>query len=697
MIEAGARLGESGRYVVRARLGEGGMGEVFLADDERLGTPVVIKILSSQFVHHTGVRERFVNEALIQARLRHPHIVRALDTIDDGDVLGIVMDYVDGPSLDGYVRGRGGRLPLAEALHLLVPIADAVHYAHQHGIVHRDIKPGNILLECRSQEAAGSAIVPKVMDFGIAKILTGGPGGRTRVGSVLGTPSYMPPEQLRGEPDIDGRVDVYALGAILYQITTGQPPHDGGSEYEITHKVLSGEQPASPSSTVPGLPHDLDALVECAMAPDPAHRFASAGALREALRALAAALSEAPSAVAHRAIAPSAAPPPTVFEEAKPDIQGADQIGAAQIGAPPGLVADSPAPTASRPGPTQRRQVTRTWIVAALALAAALVAVGWWVLVGSPGRDATSMQFAEDISRAELEPLHADNAEITPIDPAPSRGVTRASAVPKPSFNPVAGAAAVRADTDRPETLTTEGARPRGSSSLRERREEIEIPQEPQKEAAINAARAVEAPASDLPPAGCEAGTALAGDWRFNTVVLGSRTGSGRGVNGYYQASFEAADCGVRGEIRKSGYASHRWSYSDHQVASIRGDVDTLAGVQPMVRMTVSLHKPGGKAGPQMEITLGADGDQLYGWWRYIGAERFQSGFWGSLSGHRGHVEPPRLSTRVEGLPCAVQCAIGCDGGLSNADSAAYAQSATRCWRRCREEPNADAVDCFAR
>ena len=301
MDRTGQTIGEGGRYELLQELGRGAMGQVYLAQDTRLQRRVVVKILADEYARHDGVRRRFVNEALIQANILHTNIVRALDAVEEEALLAIVMDYVDGPDLGTYLQQRGGRLTWAAAVALLDPVLDAVATAHAAGVVHRDLKPANVLVQ-----AGPGGPVPRVADFGIAKILGDDAGaGKTRAGAVLGTPHYMPPEQLRGLTDLDARADVYALGAILYQMVTGSLPHgDKTTEYEVTHAVLSGNVPPPASSQNPALPAGVDGVIAHAMAPDREARFQSVTELRAAVQAVG----------SSRAVAP----PATILEEPAP-------------------------------------------------------------------------------------------------------------------------------------------------------------------------------------------------------------------------------------------------------------------------------------------------------------------------------------------------------------------------------------------
>lgn len=320
----GQKMGEGGRYTLVQELGAGAMGMVFLADDARLTRRVVIKVLAPMLTGNPRIRERFHNEARIQANLEHPNIVRALDSLEDGGHLAIVMEYAQGSDLEAHIVECGGRVPLRRAFDLLDPVMDAMQFAHSMGVVHRDLKPGNILLDRKT-----GTEVPKVADFGIAKILGQEGAGRTREGAVIGTPSYMPPEQLRGEQDLDHRADVYALGAILYQLVVGSMPLGEGSEYEITHRALSGVRPVSASTLVPTLPVVFDALIAKAMEGDRNLRYGSVAELRQDLRDLIEGR-EPRSLAVSRAPEPRRAgvSAPTVFEGDLPGAPGA-------AGAPP--------------------------------------------------------------------------------------------------------------------------------------------------------------------------------------------------------------------------------------------------------------------------------------------------------------------------------------------------------------------------
>jgi serine/threonine-protein kinase len=301
-----------GRYLVRTHLGTGAMGEVYLVTDEKLGSAVVLKMLRSEWLGRPSVRARFAREGRIQANLTHPNIVRAIDIVEEEDLLAIVMDYVEGLDLEQHVQDEmGGRLTLPRIQAVMGPVMDAVAFAHSRGVVHRDLKPSNILLD-RSQGYE----TPKVTDFGIAKLLDDAEVGLTRAGSVMGTPFYMPPEQLRSSADVDHRADIYALGVILHELAAGERPHNPLSEYEVVAQVLNGVRLSALGGRVTGIPAAFDAVVSRATEPDPAARFQTVGELAAAL----AHCCDHPGPVGEMVAPPPVYPPTPAM--APPDNQG---------------------------------------------------------------------------------------------------------------------------------------------------------------------------------------------------------------------------------------------------------------------------------------------------------------------------------------------------------------------------------------
>lgn len=259
------------RFEVGEKLGEGAVSIVHRGIDRELGRPVALKFLREGLVSSDTVRERFHREAQSLARMDHPHVVKVHDVGEMGGRLFLVMELVDGGSLSHLLMNepRASRRAIA----LLEQAARGVHHAHERGIVHRDLKPDNILV-ARGTEA-------KVADFGLAHLAQAGT-SLTRTGSVLGTPLYMAPEQVDGRPGIDARTDVYALGAILYQMLTGRPPHDAETASQIYEKILR-EDPEAPQKIDPAVPRELEAVAMKAMEKEPAHRYPSAGELADDL------------------------------------------------------------------------------------------------------------------------------------------------------------------------------------------------------------------------------------------------------------------------------------------------------------------------------------------------------------------------------------------------------------------------------
>ena len=251
-----------GRYVLESELGHGGMATVYRAQDLKHQRLVALKVLRPELAAVLG-QERFLREVWVTARLNHPHILPLLDSgVADG-LLYYVMPYVEGESLRDRL-GREKQLPLDDALQIAREVAEAMSYAHGHGVVHRDIKPENILLE------SGHAVVA---DFGIARAIGVAGGERlTETGAVVGTPAYMSPEQTEGRADLDGRSDLYSLGCVLYEMLAGRPPFVGPTRESVVHQHLTAEPP-SIVSLRPAVPGWTAAALSRALAKTPADRF----------------------------------------------------------------------------------------------------------------------------------------------------------------------------------------------------------------------------------------------------------------------------------------------------------------------------------------------------------------------------------------------------------------------------------------
>ncbi|HEY6650983.1 MAG TPA: Stk1 family PASTA domain-containing Ser/Thr kinase, partial [Actinomycetota bacterium] len=254
-------LGE--RYRVEARIGAGGMAEVYRGFDQVLDRTVAIKVLLPQFARDAGFVARFRREAQAAARLNQPTIVGVFDTGADGDRQYIVMEFVEGRTLADFLTS-GRRPTLVQAVELTRKIAEALAAAHAQGIVHRDIKPGNVMV-------TRDGFV-KVMDFGIARMQTDVTAPQTS--SVIGTPTYLSPEQAQGQA-VDARSDIYSLGCVLYELLAGRPPFTGDTPVAIAYKQVN-ETPVPPSAHNPEVPPQLDAVVMKCLAKNPANRYQSA-------------------------------------------------------------------------------------------------------------------------------------------------------------------------------------------------------------------------------------------------------------------------------------------------------------------------------------------------------------------------------------------------------------------------------------
>ncbi|HEY5087953.1 MAG TPA: protein kinase, partial [Gemmatimonadaceae bacterium] len=274
MTESAARVGSSlaGRYRIERELGAGGMATVYLAEDLKHHRKVAIKVLHAELSAILGP-ERFLKEIELTANLQHPHILPLFDSGSADGLLYYVMPFVEGETLRGRLE-RERQLPIADSIRIASEVATALEYAHKHGVIHRDIKPENILLH------EGRAVVA---DFGIALAVQQAGGQRmTQTGLSLGTPQYMSPEQAMGERNIDARTDVYALGAVTYEMLAGEPPFTGPTAQAIVAQVITAE-PASLAEQRRSVPAHVDDAVRTALEKLPADRFASAAEFAAAL------------------------------------------------------------------------------------------------------------------------------------------------------------------------------------------------------------------------------------------------------------------------------------------------------------------------------------------------------------------------------------------------------------------------------
>src|SRR5512145_1474823 len=265
--------GLSDRYAIEGEIGRGGMATVYLARDVKHERRVALKVLNPELGAVLGT-ERFLAEIKVTANLQHPNLLPLFDSGEADGLLFYVMPFVEGESLRARLD-REKQLPIDEAIRIAVAVANALDYAHAHHVIHRDLKPENILLQ------AGQ---PVVADFGIALAVSKAGGNRvTQTGLSLGTPQYMSPEQATGDRIIDARSDIYSLGAVLYEMLTGEPPHTGSTVQAIIARVLT-DRARSVRATRDMVPENVDAAIQRALAKLPADRFATAKEFADALQ-----------------------------------------------------------------------------------------------------------------------------------------------------------------------------------------------------------------------------------------------------------------------------------------------------------------------------------------------------------------------------------------------------------------------------
>ena len=324
----------SDRYELQELVGTGGMSSVYKAHDRLLARTVALKVLHQQYTGDEDYVERFRREARAVAALSHPNIVTVIDRGEHGDRQFIVFEFVDGENLKQLVQ-RSGPLPVETALELGVQVARGLGFAHEQGLVHRDVKPQNVLLNGNGEA--------KVTDFGIARSLDV-KHGMTQTGTVLGTSDYIAPEQAQGQ-SVDAHTDVYSLGVVLYELLTNEVPFPGENFVAVAMRHIN-EPPPPIRDKRPDVSPRLEAAIQCAMAKDPAERYAS---MREFCRELEACLAEAEGT--------QVLPPP-------------DGV------APPGRM---------RPTPARRRGVS-PWpiVLVAVALAAIAAVVAFSIINGIP-------------------------------------------------------------------------------------------------------------------------------------------------------------------------------------------------------------------------------------------------------------------------------------------------------------------------
>jgi serine/threonine-protein kinase len=356
-----------GRYRILRKLGSGGMANVYLAEDEELGRRVAIKILNERYAGDDLFIERFRREAKSAAGLSHPNIVSIYDRGEAEGTYYIAMEVIEGRSLKELIMTHGA-LPIDTAIGYAKQLLEALRFAHRHGIIHRDIKPHNVLVSADQQVKANEPRL-KVTDFGIARH---GASQMTEAGSIMGTAQYLSPEQARGAP-VTAASDLYSAGVVLYEMLTGKVPFTGDSAIEIAMKHVN-ELPKPPSSLRPEIPPELDQIVLRALAKDPEDRYQTAEEFIEDLERVEAGLPISRStATAATAILAGAA-----VGDATELLSESPTRVAAPPAPPPQRRPPTYPPSSPYDEPPRRRKRWVPWLLVALLLAAAILA-GWWV------------------------------------------------------------------------------------------------------------------------------------------------------------------------------------------------------------------------------------------------------------------------------------------------------------------------------
>lgn len=389
-----------GKYQLIERLGRGGMADVYKGYQPGLDRYVAVKVLHPHLSEEANFITRFQREAKGVANLRHPNIVQVFDFDVQAENYYMVMEYIEGgqtlKEMLLALAASNRRLPYDHTLDIVSKIADALSYAHRVGMVHRDIKPSNILMRTATQPVLG--------DFGIARLV--GQTGLTSSGAMIGTPAYMSPEQGRGER-ADERSDIYALGIVLYEMLTGQPPYDADTPYGIILKHINNPL-TPPRQLAEDLPQSVERVVLKSLAKNPDDRFQTAQEMHDALAAALADLEDAtmPSM--------STPPAPIPVHAAMPD--DAATVAAPNLGTAPTVMGAEPDTAAPQPVEAPRRK--RKWWIWAAAAAAVIIIGGVLLSVLSPGSPATEPPMAEEAAEPgeeasrEAEALVANGTEL---------------------------------------------------------------------------------------------------------------------------------------------------------------------------------------------------------------------------------------------------------------------------------------------
>ena len=446
MLTPGTIVG--GKYRIVRLIGDGGMGSVYEARHERLGTSVALKFLHADLAERPGLAARFLQEGQVAATIRSPHVAQVtdVDTAPDGRPY-LVMELLSGESLQ-RILDREHKLPEKRAIDFALQILSGLESAHRIHVVHRDLKPDNVFVT-----PGYDGPVLKLIDFGIAKLREGAERGLTRAGVVMGTPEYMPPEQLYTANEVDERADLYALGVMLFEMLSGRRPADGDEATEIVSKVLTGEV-LKLEALEPGLPPGLVAIVRQATLPDRDARFRSAVEMRHALAQFAAEGTTVPrtlppetTRLVHGSVpAGTNDPPPApATRDATPNERAVSSRGSTEV-APP-IMGPPPAwPAPVHVPPARRRRAGPLLALLGLLLVVGGAAAGgaylWWLEQQGP----SSLPLGPTIALPTAEvpqptpgdfgPTPTATPTTTPLPTPTSGGTVTPTATPRPGTTP---------------------------------------------------------------------------------------------------------------------------------------------------------------------------------------------------------------------------------------------------------------------
>ena len=463
-LQPGAIL--AGKYRLVAPLGSGGMGTVWRADHLVLSSPVAVKVLNERAQDSAHGHARFLREAQAAAALRSPHVVQIFDVGVEGSAPFIVMELLEGESLAQRLR-RVGRLDLAATAAIITQSARALHKAHEAGIVHRDLKPDNIFL-VRDVDRE----LVKVLDFGIAKLveqmeveqLTG-------TGSVLGTPHYMSPEQARGRKEVDHRTDLWALGVIAYECTTGRRPYDSHALGDLLLQICT--EPAPPPSTAGDLPSALDAFMARALAREPEQRFATVLELADSFAQV---VGQPTASSPQASLSPGGSTMPSPQGHATAPASQAPMASAS----PPGSYASSPSlhppnsaahsasiPAAPAPVKSGGRAVfVILGVIGAALFAVIAVAVGVMVFAADFVQTAASASPSASAPTVAVTPDAATSVAAPSPKAAGSPKPTGVAQAPRPKSGPAPGSTPAPKPTATATNTSAPTPKPSGNSAV---------------------------------------------------------------------------------------------------------------------------------------------------------------------------------------------------------------------------------------